>query len=133
MNKKFPIWVLVLIIFVIGIVNGVAGYWHLYFYYRWLDIPMHLLGGFWVGLTTLAIYYFSKFIPTKKYDTSSIFAISIGAALVIGVGWEAFEWGVDQITGLKHLDMIDTLSDIGNDVIGAVVAGVIFIRKGYNK
>lgn len=133
MNKKFPFWVLALIICVIGIVNGAADYWHLYFYYRWLDIPMHLVGGMWVGLSALAIYYFTSFVAEKSHAISRVLWIAVSSALIIGIGWEAFEWGVDQMTGLKHVDVIDTLSDIMNDVIGTLVAGVIFIRKGYNK
>lgn len=94
---------------------------------------MHLVGGLWVGLTALVIYFFTSFVLEKKHSTNAVFLISLCSALVIGIGWEAFEWGVDQVTGLKHVDLIDTLSDIMNDAIGAVVAAVIFLRKGYNK
>ncbi len=133
MKKKFPFWVLALIVGIIGIVNGIAEYWHLYFYIWWLDIPMHLLGGFWVGLSVLALYYSSKFITDKDCSVQAVFIISITGALVIGVGWELFEWGTKHIAGIIHLDIVDTLADICNDVIGAVFAAVIFIKKGYNK
>lgn len=132
MKTKFPFWVLALIVSLIGVMNGAASYWHLYYHYHWLDIPMHLAGGLWVGLSALAIYYFTPIVAEKKHTVRTVIFIAIFSALIIGIGWEAFEWVVDQMTGLKHVDIIDTLSDIMNDLIGATVAAVIFIKKRYN-
>lgn len=132
MVKKFPIWVLALIVIIVAIMNGAANYWHLYFYIWWLDIPMHLIGGFWVGLTALVIYFSEKHTLPTNGSWGTVFAVALGATLVVGIGWEVFEWSVDWINGMVHLDVTDTLADIGNDFIGAIIATVLFTWKGYN-
>lgn len=132
MPKKFPIWVLALIVILVALMNGAANYWHLYFHIWWLDIPMHIIGGFWIGLAALAIYFSGKHALPISGSWYSVLTVSLCATLIVGVGWEVFEWGVDWINGMVHLDIVDTLADIGNDLIGALIATVLFTRKGYN-
>ncbi len=132
MTKKFPIWVLAFIVILVALMNGAANYWHLYYYVWWLDIPMHLIGGFWVGLSALAIYFSEKHSLPMSGSWRSLLMVALGATLIVGIGWEVYEWAVDWINGMPHLNIVDTLADIGNDLIGALLATVLFMRKGYN-
>ena len=128
MHKSLPIKLLAdLIVFLAG-VQGAATYWDLYFFVWWLDIPMHLLGGFWISAATIS-YCLSRNPQGTRGTTLALFAYALTATLVIGLGWEIFEWSVDRINGLIHFDLMDTLGDLGNDVIGALVAAGILLRK----
>lgn len=133
MQKKFPLWILATLIVAIALVNGAADYWHLFFYIWWLDIPMHLVGGFWVGLSILT-YYFSYQHQFPKND-SVRFAVLLAVVGAFGVslGWEVFEFTVDRLNGIVRFDLIDTISDICNGVIGASVGTALFVWRGYNK
>ena len=132
MAKQFPSWVLALLICFIWIVNAIANYWHLYFYIWWLDIPMHMLGGLWIGLFLLTTYY-RKALDASRF---SALLVSMGAVVVTtiaGIGWEVFEYYFNNMAAALPFDLLDTLSDIGNDFIGAGSAAAIFSVRGYNK
>jgi hypothetical protein len=133
MNKRFPSSVILTLIIFIFIVNAVADYWHLYFYIWWLDIPMHILGGFWVALTSLAIYYALPERREKDCSSMFVYALSIASALLIGLIWEVFEFSVDIILSSFVTKSADILKDLGDDLVGGLLGAVLFITKGYNK
>lgn len=113
--------------------NLVATYLHLFFLIWWLDIPVHILGGLWVALTTLVVYYRSEYVARK--DHSPLFAISVAlcSALIIGLFWEVYEFVVDRAMATNDLQLGDTLKDLCDDLFGGALAAWIFVRKGYNK
>ena len=133
MNKRFPIVVIPVLIACLFVANAIADYWHLYFYIWWLDIPMHILGGFWVALTSLVLYY--TFSGHKEKDRSVIFvwSLAIASALSIGLIWEIYEFSVDKIFSAFDVKVADTLKDLGDDFIGGVLGAALFIIRGYNK
>ncbi|KKU78962.1 MAG: hypothetical protein UY04_C0021G0009 [Parcubacteria group bacterium GW2011_GWA2_47_7] len=133
MQKSFPIWFLALVVSVLAVVDIVARPKHLYFYIWWLDIPMHLIGGFWVGLIVLTYYFAYQYKFPKRESSHFALFLSVGGAFVVALSWEVFEWSVDWVNGLIHNDMIDSLSDICNGVIGASVGTALFVWRGYNK
>ncbi len=94
---------------------------------------MHILGGLWVGLFSLVSYY--SLFSGKSKERSTIFVVTfaIAATLLVGVGWEIFEFEVDKHIAASGIDLGDTLHDLVNDFIGACIAAMIFVRKGYNK
>ncbi len=134
MQKYFPATYLLSLILLIAILNGAAVYWHLYFHIWWLDIPMHLLGGLWVGLFGLSWYYRSRLPKTK--DTTPLFVVVFAVALTmtVGLAWELFELSAQTFIERADVhDLGDTLADLVNDTLGALTAAYIFIRMGYNK
>ena len=133
MQKQFPTWVLALLGVILGIAQGIATYWHLYFYIWWLDIPMHILGGFWIALFVLSYSYGEKGLDMKDNSVKATIIVGLMTTFIIGVGWEIFERLVDQINNLNNFDFVDTISDICNDVIGASLATTLFVRMGYNR
>jgi len=81
---------------------------------------MHFLGGLWISL---ASYHFAA----KFYDINffALVVSTIGTAVLIGVGWELFEY-VFGIVPYTKWYVPDTVSDILMDMIGGIV-GFFFI------
>ena len=63
--------------------------WYLYWIYPWFDIPMHFLGGLFLGLCM--VYFF----PPKELNISSFFKVILGV-LLFSIAWEVFEFFVDE-------------------------------------
>ena len=131
-SRHLSIALAALILF-IWLVNIFANEVHLYFLLWWFDIPMHMLGGFWVALTSMVIYYHLGWIHRHDRSASFVAAAMLGATLVVGILWEVFEFSVEHLVKLNDNGVFDTLKDLLDDMIGAVIASVIFIKKGYNK
>jgi hypothetical protein len=87
----------------------------LYYELWWLDIPMHVLGGFGVASLSFAVLqYKHSHVTFKKV---------IIHFLIIAVVWEVYE-GVRDIAsfGVYRGEWIDTFADIINGAIGATFA-----------
>lgn len=93
---------------------------NLYFEIPWLDIPMHLMGGFGVAslVMSVASYY--------KKKTSLLTVILL--VLLVAVGWELYEFIHDVIVHKDWGGWSDTISDIINGLLGALTA-FYFFRK----
>ena len=133
MQKQFPPAVLAGIIVLLAVIEAGALYWHLFFKFWWFDIPMHFFGGLWIALFTLAWYYRAR-IPKVK-DKSGLFVatLAVSTTLSIGLFWELFELSAQTFIERANVhDLADTLADLTNDLLGAVVAIGIFIRGRYN-
>lgn len=127
-KNPFPIPLLVLILF-IAIVNALAYKFSWYWRIPWFDMPMHFLGGLWVGSVALWLSVSCR-ASFKKSGNLKIFIISLFSALVVGVLWEVFEFNVDTIISVSgQNDILDTMSDMTFDILGSIVAGVYFIFK----
>lgn len=132
-SKKFPFIVIPAIILPLAVFHAVATYWHLYFHISWLDIPVHVIGGFWVGYTALAIYYHTNVVTRKRVTFFRIITLSLGSAIALGVTLELFEFIVAQEIARTPFDVFDTLSDVGADIVGGLFAGVFYLLAGYNR
>ncbi len=133
MTRRFPSSLLASLIFFILLVQSIAVYQHLYFFYWWLDIPVHILGGLWIALFGLAAYYNSSRLKQKEYSTVFVVSFAVALTLVIGLGWEIYEFGVEHAVGDFGVGLADTLKDLVDDLIGASLAALVFIKGGYNK
>lgn len=87
---------------------------HLYYEIPWLDIPMHVMGGFGVASLVLSIASYRK---QKISYRATIFFF-----LIVAIGWELYEVAHDVIFGQDWGGWQDTLSDIFNGTLGATVA-----------
>ncbi len=123
-RKKFP-KSLFLLIFFIAMVNALAGMFSWYWRIPWFDMPMHFLGGLWVG--SVALWFYSRSVSTQYLQA---FLVSIGAVLVVGGLWEIFEFSVDTIVSVSDQNgVLDTISDVMFDIIGGVIATTYFVFK----
>ncbi len=124
-SSAFLVW------FLIGLllVHGWALITSAYFYIWWLDLLLHLAGGFWVG--GLGIYLFRK-TPLSKF----LFLLAVVSfAALIGVLWELFEFITYQLWGTLgyriffQLGLEDTLGDLLSDLVGGALAAILFRRE----
>lgn len=133
MSRRFPPWILAALVLLLFVIQAIATYWHLFFFIWWLDIPMHILGGIWVALFALASYYASSRIKEKDRSAIFVLAVAIACTLTIGLFWEFYEFGVDHAVGDSGVGLLDTLQDLANDLVGAILAALLFMHFGYNR
>ncbi len=115
-----------------------ATFYHLYWLFPWLDVPMHFLG----GLLLVIIYFWinarieilnPKFNKLPKWLVNLVFALSF--VILIGVLWEFYEFLHDfyLLTGGKisvfQNSFADTIKDLFFDLVGGTTAFAIFYRK----
>ncbi len=98
--------------------HSVAHYLYLYWTFRWVDIPMHVLGGIMAGFFTLIFLRAFKLKETVPY--------ALVGVLLVGLGWEALEL-LYKVGVVNFMYWADTVKDIINDTIGGLIA--IYIWK----
>lgn len=92
----------------------------LYYDIWWLDIPMHVMGGFGVASLAAAILsYKDKTLSYKKI---------LLAYFVVAMCWELYEYLHDFFVGRVWGGWEDTLADIVNGLFGAVFS-YLLIKK----
>ena len=94
---------------------------HLYYELPWLDIPMHLLGGFGLTSLFLAIAVHGK----QKLSLTQILLLYT----LVAIGWELYEIAKDFIGNTTWNGWPDTISDVINGAIGATVAYYLLDKK----
>ncbi len=104
-------------------VHMVADQNSLYFKIWWLDIPMHLWGGVCVALAALATYQ----VYPRTVDQLSLWIGVVLAVLVVGAFWELYEIALNNLYHIDRFDLIDMISDLINDTLGALAA--LFVSK----
>ena len=122
--KSFAVLILLFIVHLIGLK------FYLYWDLRWFDSVADFLGGLSVGLFSIWVLFvsgiFGKHHPTKK----QIFFSSIVCGMLVGTGWEIFEY-VYHIANPIGSYQVDTTFDLLADFVGAVVAGWIGRTRTY--
>ncbi len=105
-----------------------ANHMSLYWILRWLDIPMHILGGFiaalgviWLAAALLFIRHNQKLSPKKEW------LWGIVGVLIIGILWEFLE-AAYGLSGLRGVQAVDTIADIINDILGGII-GILFWKR----
>ncbi|MFZ2205576.1 MAG: hypothetical protein WAV23_03220 [Minisyncoccia bacterium] len=123
-NKEKLLKSMTLMIFFVFILNSLALKFHWYSSVWWFDIPMHFMGGFWIGLAWIWLFVPSNLpnLPKKVGGWGkSILKIILGV-LLIGVLWEIFEIIVNETITKNQFNYLDTFSDICFDLAGGFTA-----------
>ncbi len=120
--RKQILSILATLIIFVAIINFIAmkAMWYYIFWY--FDMPMHFLGG--VVVMLLVGYIFYRAI--SRYSMLPVSAIML-AVLIIGVGWEVFEYLVNNVYAGQVWNKLDTVSDICFDMAGGIMG--LFIIK----
>lgn len=124
MDRKDLLKRLAYLVFFIFLVNFFANKFYWYYSIWYFDMIMHFLGGFWLGLVYL--YFFS---PRGSFSKSILQASLF--VLLLGLGWEVFEFLVNNYIAQNPFDIIDTTSDIFFDLAGGVLAILYCFKKLY--
>lgn len=93
---------------------------YLYYELRWLDIPMHILGGFGVASLTIAILRY------KGVNTSYLSLVL--SYTFVALVWEVWEYSNGLAFYVDWKGWFDTAKDFIGGFLGMSVA-YLFIRK----
>jgi hypothetical protein len=100
------------------LLHKIAHELYLYWTYRWVDIPMHILGGIMAGLFT---FVFLRITRLSENTRNLIIGV-----LLVGIGWEILEL-LYKVDALSTRYWIDTVKDLIDDTIGGLIS--IYIWK----
>jgi hypothetical protein len=103
-----------------------------FFWYEtiwWFDILMHFLGGLFVSLLIIWIFYpYLSNLPKRN-----LFIYIILGTLIVALSWELFEFSVWTIFDLKEIiDMKDSISDIIVGTLGGLLGTHYFLQRRNN-
>lgn len=102
----------------------IANLFGLFWIFWWFDMPMHFLGGLFVGF--LVLYS----IPKHFYmQNNRAFLTFLLVSFVIGLGWEFFEVSMDVLFKSTHTNWLDSLSDLGFDLAGSTFAYLLLLKS----
>jgi hypothetical protein len=99
---------------------------HYFYYYEWLDIPMHIAGGFLIGLIfsfILSVLEDRKIYILRTRDKIMDLFLFV---LVIGIGWEVLEL-TSNFTFEASRSLGDTLGDLLMDLVGGAICVVVLL------
>jgi hypothetical protein len=97
-------------------------YWDSLLWY--FDVMQHTLGGLWVGM--FFFYVFSTRFQTTSYTNLCIAVVL--STILIGVLWEGYEYYIYQIISKMNFDIVDTIYDVFNDIVGSLLACWYFAK-----
>jgi hypothetical protein len=106
-----------------------------YYFYPWIDIPMHFWGGMTTGMFFIWLFYYSGRLAYPNFSRPILLLLVISFGALIGVGWEFFEFSFDTLIAQRthwpsaQLGIRDTMSDLLMDLLGAAFVGIIFISS----
>jgi hypothetical protein len=127
------LWI-VSIVLVITIANAIAEARHLFFFYWWLDMPLHLLGGLASALFTLWVIAHLSDPGEMRYTRRQFFVSAVMVALGVGVTWELSEFLFNRIVAHAPLPLFlfDTAKDLSMDLLGAMAGSLYVLITRYN-
>ncbi len=132
MNKKL-LQVSCIVIFFIWTVNALANQFYWYSAMWWFDIPMHIMGGIFLGCSAGALF-FNRIVKLSRYDITVTILLFV---LALGIGWEFFEYMVQAIVkgGSQLANVPDSIKDVFMDMVGGTIASVFVLRaiRRYNR
>ncbi len=102
----------------------IAHLFGLFWIFWWFDMPMHFLGGLFVGF--LILYVAPKFYNVEH---TKVFLLFLLASFVVGLGWEIFEASMDVLFKSTHTNWLDSLSDLGFDLAGSIFAYLLLLKS----
>ena len=113
---RIRLYLSLFVAFCIISVNYYAGAFNVYWLFPWFDIPMHMAGGFMVGLFAQTGIDLIPKIRQKRY------LLVFLAVLFVGVVWEIVEFYFGLTDGLGSMSRFDTIKDIIDDIIGGALS-----------
>lgn len=134
-NIKLPVSFYALIVMFVFTTLFLGEAFDFYERYWWWDLLLH--GGSAIGFGLLGFLFMMMLFHGDRYAAPPI-AICFMAwcfALSIGVCWEIFEFGMDQLFGanMQKSGLVDTMSDLMIDALGASIGATagFFYLKGH--
>lgn len=122
MEKKKLLFRIVFLMLFMFAVDRLAHSFFWYYTIWWFDMPMHFLGGVWVSLFFVYIFF--------KEESFAKLALKVMLSLFcIGILWEVFEFATNNVIGRDPFNALDTVSDIFFDLAGGFFALFYFLKS----
>mgnify|MGYP001607474120 FL=1 len=94
-----------------------------------MDIPVHIVAGFWVSITTLWVSLRTRHIDSIiGYRSKALFVMLI-SVLAVAILWELFELIFKLTSFYDKGYWQDSLGDILNGFAGGIMAFLYFTRN----
>lgn len=124
-RMKSPILLIFLFstVVLLGVTHIAALEFYLYWKFLWLDIPMHILGGAMVAISTFCAPVLGIRIPERYYTLPFVLLF----VLTVGLLWEVFEIVTDMPVDTTGF-VADTFLDLVMDLVGGVIGFVVSSR-----
>ena len=133
MLKKKLLRISIITVILLAIFQYLAMKFNLYWTSGWIDIPMHIIGGFWIAITALWMSLLVNHIDAINGYRKKSFIVMILAVIAVAILWELFEL-IFKITSISQPNyFLDTLSDISNGIVGGLFAFFYFIASKKSK
>jgi len=133
-SVRFVLGINAPLVFIFLVSKGIDAF-GMYDLFPWIDIPMHLIGGFFVAWTVAQWIWF--FSPHAYTGMPRIFShlLLIGIVAVVATMWEGYEFVHDVLFDTHmQVSVADTVGDLYNGIIGGGVYLVLTVldrkRKG---
>ena len=115
--------------FLVGLIWGV-GTWESW----WISNFLHFLGGVYAVFFVRELFNFAKTRHQILVPRWMEVIIWIGGALILGVFWEWFEFGLDRYRVLiagkpSFMTYADNIGDLIIDTLGAFAAGIYIWKR----
>lgn len=123
MRTSLLLTFLLSILITVGVVHALASFFHLYYRYPLLDMPLHFLGGCAIAFSFYLLPMIHIRLPSKYHTLVYILL----ASLSIGVVWELFELTIGE-TSFAHSFLWDSARDMCMNLIGSTV-GYYFVKQ----
>ncbi len=127
-SRKAVLFKLMLFAVFVALCHFFALEFYLYWTHKWVDIPMHIMGGMLVSSIGLWTIHFSPWRNLFLNNSKNIFLISVLIIFTVGFLWEVFELQFGLIS-YSFVDRLDSIKDMFDDIIGALIAGWYFLKK----
>ena len=97
---------------------------------KWIDIPMHIIGGLLIGASFYLTLNYLEEMGLIKLNKFVRFVFVVSLVALFAVGWEFFEFSLTQITGYGFQgDLLDTMKDLFMGISGGLLAAFYSLRK----
>ena len=120
--------VLFILIWILALLHMSAEYFYLYFLFKWFDLIPHFLGGVWVGLGGIWLWYFSGHFGDVRLPKRRALFVSVFFGIMIGFIWEFYEYliRIFAASGFPANYMFDSILDLIMDIIGSIAGFFTF-------
>ncbi len=121
MSRLAFLFLIFLTTVVVGTLHFTALKFFLYWVLPWFDLLVHFLAGFLVALMGVWFFVYVAHMRTRIcFNSRNILYTALLSAVVVGVGWEVFEF----LEGLRVVQdyAVDTVTDLIMDFFGAILA-----------
>lgn len=129
MERRILLSLLVSLSAVLAVSHYVASLLGIYADLWWFDMAMHTVGGAVAGLFFLFIVGSIRGLSSLLYTKRGIYLVALAGALLVGIGWEIFEYIYDIAYATNYVR--DTASDILMDAVGAIFVSYYVMHRRF--